>query len=226
MPDLNDLQSINSLYRLATGDTSQLDSIGQDGFAPKQPGADMLPEDYMPMLPTPPARMLPQQMNRNYFVGPAQAQQTGNGTPPDSNLQATLTNIIKTKESTGNYGAVNPHSSASGAYQYTDSTWNGYGGYRKAALAPPEVQDRKFAQDISQRLAAFGNDPYKAIVAHYLPALANQPNKWAAPFKVGGRVVQPALSYLRYVVKGSPLEAGLDDYLHRGTLPNLVASAN
>ena len=226
MADLDALQSINALYRLATGDTSQLDSVGQDGYAPQQPGADMLPEDYMPMLPTPPARMQPQQMNRTYFAGPADSQQVGNGVSPNSSLQAMLTNIIRAKESTNNYNAVNPHSTASGAYQYTDSTWNGYGGYRKAALAPPEVQDAKFAQDVAQRLAAFGNDPYKAIVAHYLPALANQPEKWAAPFKVGGRVVQPALNYLRYVVKGSPLEAGLDDYLHRGIQPNLVASTH
>jgi hypothetical protein len=173
-------------------------------------------------MPFMPQHQMQQQQNRNYFISPSDV-----GTAqPDSNTQTLLTNLLKSKESGSNYQAVNPKSSASGAYQYTDSTWNGYGGYRKAALAPAAVQDAKFAQDIAHRLAAYGNDPYKAIVAHYLPALADQPNKWAAPFKVGGRVVQPALNYLRYVVKGSPLEAGLADYLSHGKQPDIAAAMN
>lgn len=124
-----------------------------------------------------------------------------------------LTKIIREKESSDNYQAVNPKSTASGAYQYTDSTWNGYGGYSKAALAPPAIQDRKFQEDIHNRLAKFGGDPYKAIAAHYLPALANDPTRWDKPFKVHGRVVKPVIAYIRYVTKGTPLEAGLDEYL-------------
>lgn len=220
MADPRDLSSIENLYRLASGDTSPVDSIGQD-YAPGRPGADMLPEDYMPMMP-----MRPQVgYQPNMFVGHNDAQQVGNAPPPDSNLQSLLTNVLRAKESSGNYQAINPKSSASGAYQYTDGTWNGYGGYPKAALAPAEVQDRRFSQDVADRLSKFSNDPYKAIVAHYLPALANQPDKWSKPFKVNGRPVQPALNYLRYVVHGTPLEAGLQDYLMKGVAPNLFASA-
>jgi len=53
---------------------------------------------------------------------------------------------VKARESGGSYSAQNPTSSASGAWQFLDSTWNGYGGYARAADAPPAVQDARAAQ--------------------------------------------------------------------------------
>jgi hypothetical protein len=53
---------------------------------------------------------------------------------------------IVMRESGGDYQADNPNSSACGAYQILDSTWNGYGGYSSACDAPPSVQDAKAAE--------------------------------------------------------------------------------
>lgn len=128
-----------------------------------------------------------------------------------------LANITKSKESSGNYAALNkqsPGNTASGAYQYTDSTWNGYGGYAKAMLAPPEVQDRRFSEDLQKRVDRFGGDPFKVIAAHYLPALANDPSRWNTPFRFkSGKTVKPVAEYVRYVVKGTPLEEAFNDYI-------------
>lgn len=129
---------------------------------------------------------------------------------------AELTAWIRRTESNGNYQALNRESrgnTASGAYQYTDSTWNGYGGYPKALLAPKEVQDRRFAEDVASRLSRYNNDPFKAIAAHYLPALANNPAAWQQAVRLKNTTVQPVASYVRKVIRGTPLEAQFDEYL-------------
>lgn len=54
---------------------------------------------------------------------------------------------VRRHESGGNYQAENPISTASGAYQFLDSTWRtmsaraGHSGWGHAADAPPWVQD-------------------------------------------------------------------------------------
>ena len=71
---------------------------------------------------------------------------------PSSDLGA-----IKQCESGGDYGAVNPSSGASGAYQFLTSTWQSMGattaGYANAADAPAAVQD-KAAQELMARSGA------------------------------------------------------------------------
>jgi hypothetical protein len=63
-------------------------------------------------------------------------------TPPGGFLAC-----VRRHESGGSYTAKNPNSSASGAYQFLDSTWRtmsaraGHGGYGSARHAPPHVQD-------------------------------------------------------------------------------------
>lgn len=53
---------------------------------------------------------------------------------------------ILARESGGNLRAQNPTSSASGKFQFLDSTWAGYGGYLHAKDAPASVQDARAAQ--------------------------------------------------------------------------------
>ncbi|HPU37995.1 MAG TPA: transglycosylase family protein [Microthrixaceae bacterium] len=54
---------------------------------------------------------------------------------------------VRAHESKGNYAVQNPRSTASGAYQFLDSTWRnvsasaGHGGYARASQAPWWVQD-------------------------------------------------------------------------------------
>lgn len=56
------------------------------------------------------------------------------------------------------YRNQNPHSTASGAYQFLDGTWNGYKGYARAMDAPPAVQDEKFFQVFAED----GTTPWNA----------------------------------------------------------------
>ena len=54
---------------------------------------------------------------------------------------------VRQCESGGNYRAENPHSSASGAYQFINATWTETTGLRPPASAyPPGAQDRAFAK--------------------------------------------------------------------------------
>ncbi len=49
------------------------------------------------------------------------------------------------RESGGDPLAENPYSSASGLWQFIDSTWANYGGYSHASYAPASVQNAKAA---------------------------------------------------------------------------------
>ena len=53
---------------------------------------------------------------------------------------------VMMRESRGDIHAQNPRSTASGKWQFLDSTWGGYGGYAKARYAPEKVQDDRARQ--------------------------------------------------------------------------------
>ena len=75
---------------------------------------------------------------------------------------------IREMESGGDYTAEASASTASGAYQFVDSSWAGYGGYARASHAPPSVQDAKAAEHAAAILARNGGDVSTVPVSWYL----------------------------------------------------------
>ena len=75
---------------------------------------------------------------------------------------------IRTLESGGDYTAEASGSTASGAYQFLDSTWDGYGGYHRAADAPPAVQDAKAVEHVDAILERYDGDIAAVPVVWYI----------------------------------------------------------
>lgn len=116
---------------------------------------------------------------------------------------------VRDLESKGDYKSDRstkyPGQTASGAYQYTDSTWGGYKGYKRAVDAPPEIQDEKARNDFMQRLSEYGNDPFKAAAGHYFPRYAHDPKLWNEPLKdKHGNVIPDSMPVQQYLSKVLP----------------------
>jgi hypothetical protein len=87
--------------------------------------------------------------------------------PVPAELGAILA-TIRTLESGGDYTAASSSSTASGAYQFLDSTWGGYGGYARAKNAPPHVQDAAAIELATRILNANNGDVSTVPVSWYL----------------------------------------------------------
>jgi hypothetical protein len=85
-----------------------------------------------------------------------------------------ILSAIKTHESQGNYTAQAQGSTASGAYQFLDSSWQAltkkYGmgtEYASAKLAPKDIQDAVAAKFVDEILKANNNDPRAVFKTWY-----------------------------------------------------------
>jgi hypothetical protein len=108
-----------------------------------------------PPTTTPATPAAPAPAARNVIAYPSQI----------ANILATIRYV----ESRGDYSAPLNKGRASGAYQFITSTWDGYGGYAEAYLAPPEIQDERAAADVNRFLAQWDNDVSMVPVMWYYP---------------------------------------------------------
>jgi hypothetical protein len=109
--------------------------------------------------------------------------------PVPAELGAILA-TIRTLESGGDYTAESRSSSASGAYQFVDSTWGGYGGYARAKDAPPPVQDAAAIDLVNRILAANNGDVATVPVSWYLGHVPVG-GEWDAVPAAPGNVLTP-----------------------------------
>jgi hypothetical protein len=97
---------------------------------------------------------------------------------------------IRTLESGGDYTAESSSSTASGAYQFVDGTWGGYGGYARAKDAPPHVQDAAAIELATRILNANNGDVSTVPVAWYLGHVPVGP-EWDTVPPIGGNTLTP-----------------------------------
>ena len=100
---------------------------------------------------------------------------------------------IRQLESGGNYQAHATGSTASGAYQFLDTTWAGYSGYPSAWLAPAAVQDDRAARWVTSILTSNNGDvtavPPTWYIGHVPPVGSTE---WdVVPWPSAGNVLTP-----------------------------------
>ncbi len=110
------------------------------------------------------------------------------GPDPNNPILATIRQL----ESGNNYQAQAAGSSASGAYQMLDDVWAGYGGYARAADAPPYLQDIKAAQLIIRVLKPSEDITHVPVCWYIGHVPADDSSEWNyVPAPGAGNVLTP-----------------------------------
>lgn len=110
---------------------------------------------------------------------------------------------IRTIESSGNYTAQNSGSTASGAYQFLDSTWASYGGYTHAWQAPTAVQDARALADVQGILGSNSGDVKAVPVVWYIGHVPTDGSpEWdTIPYPNAGNVLTPREYQTRWLTE-------------------------
>jgi hypothetical protein len=141
---------------------------------------------------------------------------------------------IRYMESRGNYTVGPNRGNASGAYQFIQSTWNGYGGYSHAYLAPSWIQDERAALDVNRFLAQWNNDVSMIPVMWYYPRAATTPALMdVVPVPSAGNILTIREYQQRWLavfsfISGKPIPAPMtqaDVYARAGLPPTVPPPA-
>lgn len=120
---------------------------------------------------------------KNYFVMPSYSKLLNLKSRVDNRVVISrLANALLSQESGGvnSYYRKSYSSSACGAFQYMDQSWNNFMGYRSACDAPEWVQDKRIINELRSSYSKY-HDWRKAIAAHLSPARAGNINTWFLP---------------------------------------------
>ena len=114
---------------------------------------------------------------------------------------AVILDTIRTQESSGDYTARSTGSTASGAYQFLDTTWAGYGGYPSAYLAPVAVQDARAAAWVTGILASNNGAVESIPVTWYIGLVpATGSVEWdTVPYPEAGNTITPRQYVTRWL---------------------------
>jgi hypothetical protein len=114
---------------------------------------------------------------------------------------AVILDTIRTQESSGDYTARSTGSTASGAYQFLDTTWAGYGGYPSAYLAPVAVQDARAAAWVTGILASNNGAVESIPVTWYIGLVpATGSVEWdTIPYPEAGNTITPRQYVTRWL---------------------------